>query len=875
MKRNWYYYSTHELAAYLKTDLTKGLLPTEVLVRQKNYGFHTLPLQKPPSWPTLFIKQLNNSFFYILMAAAVLKVAIEGYRDAFIILFVICVSALVTTFQEKRAYSLLATLHTFINADALVIREGKSVVVAQKELVPGDVIIIQKGNKVPADARIIKSYALHIDESSLTGESLPVLKNDDVLTEQKLPVFEQSNMVFWGTVAVAGHARAVVVATGSRSYWGSLQQTISSHDIDLPLKKDLATLSYVLLLSAMGIVALFTFSGILLGKEISELIFTMTSLLVSIVPTGIPVVSTIIMAQNAYRMAKDKVLVKNLQAIDALGRIEVLVVDKTGTLTRNEQMVSKILTFDKSGSINLYQVSGNGYEPQGNISRNTIPLTAPFPPELLELGSAAAMVDSSEITFDATTNRYRVKGEPLQAAGTVFSQKIGLDKRMIQKNVRVLEEEEFDYATRKKSLLIEESNGEKVRIFFGSPEGILQLCGLEEHEQIARKLKELLDEGLRIIAFAIKQAAATQPRFLGLLCMHDKVRITAARDIASIEELGVKVVIATGDHRKTALAVAKEIGLKFTSSALHEGEIYNKTFKPDTLTLAARVTPQDKVNLIESYHQKRILVGMTGDGANDVPALRAADVGIAMGGWGTDVAQDAADIVLLDDSLYSISKGILLGRHAFDAMRRVLIFVLSVSAAEIIIIALTFLLGAPLPLLATQILWIHMLTDGLLDIAIGMEPQDERELKNRFIGTKKLIDRALVRSFFIVSLPTALAVIILFLYFETTETLAKGRTIALITLAMCQWWNAWNMRSESRSLFSLNPLSNRWLALMTLLVIGCQAAALYVPLLQKLLYTVPLSTQELLLCFTVSSLVLWSEELRKCWATYKSFPPLP
>lgn len=855
----WYRESVKNLSENLKTDLKNGLSEQEAKNRLITQGKNILVQRPPEHFLTLFFKQIHNTFTYLLLVAALLKYFVEGYRDAIIILMVVAINALVSAFQEGKASQTLVKLRQFLTTDCIVIRDGVKQLINQEDLVVGDLIVLREGMRVPADARIIESAQLYVDESLLTGESTPVAKDAEILEKTALPLFDQKNSVFTGTTVTSGTAHAIVIATGTKTAVGHLSCSLDSLEIDMPLKRDLAYLSIFLLRTVIIIVVFFVLIGLARGKEFAELIFTMTSLLVSIVPEGIPIVSTILMARNAYRMAQSHVLVKNLQAIDGLGRVQVLVVDKTGTLTKNEQMVA---AFCVDGRI--YRVSGSGYQSKGTVSLENSPISKPeAKTSLWYFGSIASLLDTTERIEDEKTGTIRLKGEPILTALGICAHKLGIDQSETHELFHKIKEFPFDPEKRVGYTVFSDKNGTFLHVLFGSPEEIHSRCGKRE---VTDGLQLLLNEGYRTLAIAYAiRTSQTKSEAEDWICggtigLQDTLREDAAKSMQQVEKLGVRVIIATGDHLETARHVAQAVGIKNTQAVIEGKEITAQNM--DSVAVIARVTPENKLSIIQLLHSQNKIVGMTGDGINDVPALAAADVGIAMGHEGTDIAKEASDIVLLDDSLSSIAEGIRLGRHAFLTMRQVFTFILSTSAGEILVIATALIANIPLPLLATQILWVHLLTDGCLDIALGMEPVDSVTTAAPLKSQMRLIDRSLARSFFVTSIPVAAITIGLFWHY-LPDGLEKARTIALTTLAMCQWWNVWNMRSESRSIFTQNPFSNGWLVASTCFVVIAQLSALYLPFLQKVLYTMPLTLHEIMACLGLSALVLVFEEVRK------------
>lgn len=824
-----------------------GLSPEEVILRRKQYGTNDLPVPKLPSILSLFLQQIKNPINYFILVAAIFKLIFEGVHDAALMTTLLFVSACIGAFYERRAQKIVLSLRKFVSLECIAIRNGCAVIIHHAELVPGDIIVVQEGNSIPADAKLLESAALRTDESLLTGESEAIDK-------------KPGDLLYRGTVVTSGHGRAIVCAIGTKTAMGEIQTSMQTFSQQSPFHREVERLSHYLLIGSGILVSAFLVTSLTYGYSFLEALYLTTSLLVCIVPEGIPIVSAIVLAISGYRMAQLHVVVKHGAAIDALGRINVLLTDKTGTLTRNEQMVVALMVDEKE-----YTVTGSGYEYSGAVFCEGKPEKQRTGKPVSLIGLLCALFDDTERTVDPNTGQIRIKGEPLHAAFGVLGSKLGWTRENIADAGIVRQKETpFSPATRLQHLefLFNNSAYEGT---IGSPEEVLAYLQESKNTKVLARCEELLKRGLRVIVCALKKQSDDTVFVIGVLGLEDAIRPGSRMLVEKLHTMGTQVIVATGDHPTTAEHVAHAVGLleegvaPLRGSEVRQLESKALVAQVTKTPIIACVTPKDKAQLVLALKQQGYCVGMIGDGVNDAPALIAADVGIAMGKSGTDVAQEAADIVLLDDSLSSTVEGIIRGRHVTCLMRQVILYLLTTNGGEVIAIFGALFLTMPLPLDAVQILWINFITDGFLDIALGMEPYDESR-KNA--QPCRLIDRSFAWRMLTSGVPMAIGTLWLF-YIHLPEGLVKARTVALVTLALFQWFNAWNLRSDDRSLFSLSFFSNRWLVAVTALVIGLQACALYLPFMNKLLKTVPLGPIDLLEVFCVAATIIVVEELRK------------
>jgi len=869
-----YHEHVEEVAKELKTDINSGLSTVEAQARLKKYGPNKLPQAPQTSIIIVFLQQFKNPLIYILLLAASIIFIMGNHLDAWIISGVLIFNAIIGTIQEGRTRTLLDSLKNYITSNSIVIRDGKKDIISDELLVIGDLIVLQEGERVPADARVVQSNSLQIDESILTGESEPVVKISGWLAEDVV-LHDQKNMVFKGTYVLTGSGKAIVTATAASSEIGRLQKMVESIHTDIPLQRQLDKLSHTILYVILGICAFLLGIGLLYGKPFSDLLVMLTALFICVVPEGLPVVLTLVLVTGAYRMAQHKVLVKKLQGVDTLGRTEIAIIDKTGTLTRNELVVNKIWTDGHE-----YDVSGVGYFVEGQIALNGNRVT-PTSESLNHMAIAASLMSQAEVKFNKQTNSFTLEGDPTQAALSIFAQKIGFNRQSLEKEYTSVFDSSFDPTTRM-HIAAFTHKGKGILYVIGSPEAIIDhSTNITVDDRKA--LADMLEQGLRMVAIASKSFDVNQMQenndwfknitqkpltFVGLYGIQDAIRPEVLPIIETARNAGLYVVMATGDHLATGLYVARRVGIYKEGDEYIDGVEFNQLSQEELIrriykiTVYARLTPENKLKLVKLFHKLGKVVAMTGDGVNDAPSLVAADVGIAMGGIGTEVAKEAADVVLLDDSFSHVIEAIELGRHITYSLRRVILYFFATNFGEVLVVLFALCLNLPVPILASQILWLNLVTDGFLDIALAMEPREEGLLQKKWLKKgSAIVDLNLLIKMIYMALPMGIGSILVFNFYS--YDLAKARTMALLVMAMYQWFNAWNCRSETKSVFQIGLFSNRWLLLATAFVAFLQYLVVNVPLLQHLFHTVPLNFNDFIVII-VSTLPLFvMEELRK------------
>lgn len=865
----WYEKSSTAVLAYLEASIS-GLSADEATRRTDYFGTNELPKQKPESYFIIFIRQFKSPLIYLLLGAAAIVAVMGEYVDGAIIAIVLLLNAIIGSIQEGRAVKTLSSLAKLVTTKATVLRGGQEIIVSDTRLVPGDIAMLREGEKVPADCRILEQSSLKVNESSITGESVSVEKNAEVIAAggNSLPLPDQHNMLFCGTLITSGNAKAVVVATGIHTVMGSISGSIQHIQREIPLQRQIRHLANILILAVLFCSIVLFLAGLARGMEVREIFGTVVSLAVSIIPEGLPIAVTLILASGVWRMSKRNALVKKLQAIEALGQVDVIAVDKTGTLTQNEMTVVGVF-IDK----NSYSFSGSGYEEPGEVFLDNKPVTPSEHPALLTAGRVFALCGAARISKEAETGAVIIAGDPTDAALVIAAKKLGFVRDELVAQHPLIEELPFDYR-RKFHATVHQIGKQYFLSAVGATESILALCDTPNKKSILLKASSQSKKGLRVLAFAYTDKAKPTaindlPKltFGGLVCMIDPLQAEVPDAVAALQAAGIRIAMLTGDNAVTAKAIAEAAGIYTDGSkVLTSSELY-KLSKSElashlhNTSVFARVTPEDKLHLIESYSRAHLTAAMTGDGVNDAPALLAADIGMAMGKKGTEVAKEAADIVLMDDNFTTIVAAVEEGRSIYLTIKKVLLYLFSTSVGELLAVSMSVFLGLPLPVIAVQIIWLNFVTDGFLTVALGMESKESDLLSKPFKkpGRFLLAGNDLVRMIF---MGMVMATTTLYVFITHPADLLYRQTLALTLLAVIQWLNAWNCRSE-KSIFVSKPWKNPWLVLATATVAGLQLLAVYWEPFQKILKTTALTTHDwgTLLLFSLS--IIAADELYK------------
>ncbi|MFZ5982043.1 MAG: cation-translocating P-type ATPase, partial [Patescibacteria group bacterium] len=715
-------------------------------------------------------------------------------------------------------------------------------------------------------------------------KSTQAIRNKDVISA------DQNNMVFRGTNIVAGSGKAVVVATGIDTAIGKISQKIGEIEADIPLKKSIRRLSRFILVAAILISLVLGVFGLFKGLDWVELLKTIIAVCVSVIPEGLPIVITLILALGISRMSRKKVLVKKLQAVEALGQASLIAVDKTGTVTRNELMVDR---FFFSGR--LLKTDGEGYSPEGNILDGKAKLEKEELKKLAFFSRLCSLASRSDVVFLKREKIWRTIGDPTEAALYVLGGKLGINPEAVREDCPKLDEIPFDYRT-KVHIILNNFGKENILIASGSPEEILKrsrriLLEGKETEldkkrllELEEELESMLEDGLRVVALAFKKKPSQDFRIdpkekdwilAGFVGMRDNLRKEVFSALRMTREAGIKVVMITGDHKITARAIAREAGIFKEGDEILTGEEISDwddtelAQRLEKVSVFARVSPGDKLRIINAFQLRGEVVAMTGDGVNDALSLVAADLGVSMGKIGTEVAKEASDIVLLDDNFGSIVHGVEEGRSIYKNIKKVVLYLLSTSLGEVLTILAVLFLGYPLPVFAVQIIWLNLVTDGFLDIALAMENKENNLLKKIKAKSNLILDKLLLKRMIFMGAIMAFFTSLAFIGYFKYET-EKAWTVSLTLLAVFQWFNAWNCRTEKHSLFSLSLWANKFLFGATAIVVALQLLAVYHPFFQKFLKTVPLEGTDWAVIIPLGFSIILLEEIRKFLARRKN-----
>jgi P-type Ca2+ transporter type 2C len=876
---SWHTLSAEAVAVALSTNLDAGLGDDEAVRRQAREGFNELPEPPPSSLLKLFLSQFTSVIIWVLIGAAVISGLLEDWLDAAAIMAIVFLNGLLSFVQESRAERSLAALRKMSVAMAHVIRDGALQSIPARELVSGDLILLEAGDRIPADARLVYATNFQTQEASLTGESTPIQKSAAILESTDLPLADRTNMVFMGTIAVSGKARALVVMTALRTELGRIatmiQQAAEAERTETPLQRRLEQFGYTLLWLALAVVAVVFGLGYWRGEPLLTLFLTSVSLAVAAVPEGLPAVVTITLALGVTRMVKRHALIRKLPAVETLGSATIICTDKTGTLTKNEMTVTKLFVGDGA-----FEVTGHGYEPNGEIREasgvreNSSELLQSLPTGLRELLTAAVLCNGATLRQEEGT--WRVIGDPTEVAMLVAAAKATFTMEALEPTHRFLGEVPFD-AERKRMTIVRQTPDGPVAFVKGAPDILLQRCtsrmtrdGKIEllTEDIRRTILEanagFAHEALRVLGLAQRHITrapdAYRPEelerdlvFLGLVAMKDPLRPEAKEAVRICHDAGIRTVMITGDHKDTATAIAAELDLmKGNERALAGSELDRLSDAElakavDHVSVYARVSAEHKLRIVEAWKRRGAIVAMTGDGVNDAPAIKAADIGVAMGIAGTDVTREASDMVVTDDNFASIAAAVEEGRAVFDNIRKTIHFLLSCNVSEVLVMLFATLLGLPLPLLPIQILWMNLVTDGIPALALAVDPkapdlmkrpprQPEAQLLDGgrllAIGGEGLMLSAIALGAFSYSL------------YGLHQHVEQARTVVFTVMVVVQLVHAFNCRSEHLSLFQLGVGTNRALLWAFLLSFVVQAAVLTVPAVSSVFKVAPLSIED-------------------------------
>lgn len=860
----WHHYETAEVVQLLKTDLHNGLTEDEAAIRQQKFGPNSLSAHpEPPLWRK-FLYQFHQPLAYILIIASIVTAAIGEFVDAAVIFGVIFVNALIGFIQELKAENALKALSKLVVTEAVVRRGGKKLLIPSHLLVPGDIVTINSGDKVAADLRLFTTHNLHIDESSLTGESTPTAKHTNTLALDTM-LADRKNLAFTGTLVTSGQAEGVVWAIGDQTELGRIARLLSeTPDLSTPLTKKLAVFSKRILWAILAF-ALFTFAvGIIHGEAITDMFMTSIALAVGAIPEGLPAAVTIVLAIGVNRLAKKRAIVRKLPAVETLGSTTVICSDKTGTLTENQMTVHKVFTGQT-----LYDITGSGYDPKGDIRIENKPINPQEHPQLLECLRAGVLCNDSEVIYEK--GQYKAQGDPTEAAMLVAAQKAGILHLDTHRKTPRIDMIPFESEHMYRATLHEHAKG-KVIYKVGALERLLDRCCdmLDDKGNLVTLDKASIEaasdaltaQGMRVLAITrrfspdstlTKEHVSQGLTFLGLEGMLDPPRPQVRHAIKKCQQAGITIKMVTGDHALTAQSIAEQIGLEGTR---HKGKLITLTGNElekmpseslvdniDSITIFARITPEQKLKLVGALQARGHIVAMTGDGVNDAPALKKANIGIAMGIGGTEVAKGAADIILTDDNFATIEAAVEEGRGIFDNLTKFIAWTLPTNVGEASIIVTAIFLGLTLPISPVQILWINMATAIFLGLALAFEPKEKglMQMPPRNPSQPILTYEVVMRTG-LVSLIMLAGAFWLFFWEAKLESqsLAASRTAVVNVIVLVEMGYLFNCRSLKYSPLTIGLFSNRWALAGALGMLATQLLFTYEPTMNKLFHSAPI-----------------------------------
>ncbi|WNV81333.1 calcium-translocating P-type ATPase, SERCA-type [Bacillus atrophaeus] len=867
-----------DLVEATNTSMKQGLTEKEVKKRLETHGPNELQEGKKTSALVLFFSQFKDFMVLVLLAATLISGFLGEYVDAIAIIAIVFVNGILGFFQERRAEQSLQALKELSTPHVMALREGSWAKIPSKELVPGDIVKFASGDRIGADVRIVEAKSLEIEESALTGESLPVVKHADKLKKPDVSLGDITNMAFMGTIVTRGSGVGIVVGTGMKTAMGKIADMLeSAGTFSTPLQRRLEQLGKILIVVALLLTVLVVAVGVIQGHDLYSMFLAGVSLAVAAIPEGLPAIVTVALSLGVQRMIKQKSIVRKLPAVETLGCASIICSDKTGTMTQNKMTVTHVWSGGKT-----WNVSGVGYEPKGAFTLNGKETSADHHKPLQQMLLYGALCNTSII--EKKDGEYILDGDPTEGALLTAARKAGFSNDFVQSHYRVIEEFPFDSDRKMMTVIVEDRDKKQYVITKGAPDVLMQRSanifydGSAELFTKGRKseadavLKHLASQALRTIAVAFKplkaggkptmEQAEKDLTLLGLSGIIDPPRPEVRQAIKECREAGIKTVMITGDHVETAKAIAKDLRLLPKRGKIMDGQMLNELSSEelagvvDDVYVFARVSPEHKLKIVKAYQENGHIVAMTGDGVNDAPAIKQADIGVAMGITGTDVAKEASSLVLVDDNFATIKSAIKEGRNIYENIRKFVRYLLASNVGEILVMLFAMLLALPLPLVPIQILWVNLVTDGLPAMALGMDQPEGDVMKRKprqpkeGVFARKLGWKVISRGF-LIGIATLLAFIIV--YHRNPENLAYAQTVAFATLVLAQLIHVFDCRSET-SIFDRNPFENLYLIGAVLSSILLMVIVIYYPALQPIFHTVPIKPGDWLLVIGMSAI---------------------
>ncbi|MEH7122923.1 calcium-translocating P-type ATPase, SERCA-type [Bacillus sp. JJ1532] len=853
-----------EVEQALNSDKKAGLTKDDVKNRRKQFGYNELEEGEKQSALLLFFSQFKDFMVLVLLAATLVSGLLGEYIDAVAIIAIVIINGLLGFFQERKAEKSLAALKELSAPQVSVLRDGEWMKIPTKEIVVGDIIKFSSGDRIGADVRLIESNSLEVEESALTGESLPVSKTIGSIKAANLGIGDMENMAFMGTLVTRGSGVGLVVAIGMKTAMGQIADLLQKAEtMTTPLQRRLEQLGKILITVALLLTVLVVVVGVLQGHDLYTMFLAGVSLAVAAIPEGLPAIVTVALSLGVQRMIKQKAIVRKLPAVETLGCASVICSDKTGTMTQNKMTVTHLW----SGG-NVWGVDGVGYEPQGKFYRNDKQIEIKNEKSLQQLLMFGMLCNHAEIKQKG--NEYVIDGDPTEGALLVAAMKAGYSRNTLLSQYQIMKEFPFDSSRKMMSIIVKDHKGRQFIVTKGAPDvlagisrsvlwdGKRQLMSREVSNKIQEAIESLASQALRTIAIGFKEIpentiilhekeAERDLTFIGLHGMIDPPRPEVKDAVKECRDAGIKTVMITGDHVITAKAIASQLGIFTNNSkvldgnALSEMDVHELEEVVDDVSVFARVSPEHKLKIVKALQNRGHIVAMTGDGVNDAPAIKAADIGVAMGITGTDVAKEASALVLLDDNFATIKAAIKEGRNIYENIRKFIRYLLASNVGEILVMLFAMLLGYPLPLVPIQILWVNLVTDGLPAMALGLDQPEDDVMKRKPRNPREgVFARGLgwkvVSRGFLIGVVTLIAFIIV--YNKNPDELAYAQTIAFSTLVMAQLIHVFDCRSE-KSVFARNPFGNKYLVWAVISSLALLFVVIYYPPLQPIFHTVP------------------------------------
>lgn len=880
---HWHCLSADEALQRI-SSVRSGLTEAEAKKRLIRYGYNELKGKKKPSPILVFLKQFLSPLIYVLIAAMTISLIARHYIDALVILGVLLLNAIVGCVQELRAEKAMEALLQMAAPKAKVRRDNTVRQIPARAVVPGDILLLETGDKVAADARLIEVSNLKMNEATLIGESMPVDKHTTVLG-QSLPIADRKNLVYAGTTVSYGRATAVAVSTGMATELGKIAGAIQEvKKEETPLQKSIRELSRYLIITVLVMIAILIAAGLSKGLDRLEVLLLAVAAAVSAIPEGLPAVVTVVLSLGMRAMAQHNAIIRRLMAVETLGSTTVICSDKTGTLTMNEMTVRRIYLDNQ-----WIKVTGEGYEPIGEFQQDVQSFESEKDTMLRLHLKIGALCNDALLTRE--DGRYSIYGDPTEGALVVAAAKAGMEKEKLEARSPRLDEIPFQSEKQYMATLHSKDDGSKVVYVKGAAERLLAFSkylltakgivplGTIEAERITEAIVSMAGDAMRVIATAYVELSGESEElkdedihnnlvFVGLMGMADPPREEAREAIGLCQQAGIRVMMITGDHKVTAESVARQLNLPpgkaITGAELQAMSNEELSQQIDDISVFARIEPLHKLRIVNALKSHGQVVAMTGDGVNDAAALKAADIGIAMGITGTDVAKEASDMVLADDNFSSVVAAVDEGRSIFNRLRNVIFFLLSTNIGELIALTLSVLFIGKAPLLAVQIIWNNLVTDTAVAVPLGLEPKFGDELKQppRHPDVGLIFPGLLVRVVFMAVL-MGVGVFLIFNWAQQRVSLEEARTIVFGSMVIFEWFRAFNARSDEHTVFKLGVFRNRWLIISVSGAILLQLAVIYVPFLQIAFSTVSLGIDKWGVAVLAGGSLFAADEIRK------------